>query len=270
MHSVSDITKVIVDDIHNFMYDEDEPKRYMSGNIILGVSNDDKVYHEWFDGIIKREKDGTLFLDNYYGKLLIPRHCGVQILDSNRIISGLVNFPAYLDSYDQINIMIDKESGLELLVSTLGELNLNGKKIHRIIEDKTKKIPVMIGKDFSFYEYKFNKRSSNNSPKLIEDTHGIIADFGNQCNYTPIDICMKYNLVAIDTETGDVNAYYENFDSEGSNQGLGLFKGIRTLEREIELAKRSENYEKAAKLLERLQGLEDKRFLKSVQAIIKQ
>jgi hypothetical protein len=254
MYSAKGITQVIIDDKPNTYYEDDETDKakYISGDIILGVSNGDAVYYDWFEGILERQKEDKLFLDNYHGKILIPKHCGLQIIDSQRRISGLINFPAYLDSCSDMNIMIDKNSGLELLVESKGDLHLNGQEITGLMDPKDDgcKFPKTIGKNFIEYEGRYTRicNKTMKNPQFITDQYGSTVDFGEYSEHNPIQICMKYNIVALNVEFGNVNIYYEGVTPEKESYNSKLFRDIRRMESSLENAKRFQNFELAAKL----------------------
>ncbi|MGV8172176.1 MAG: hypothetical protein ACP5OA_05805 [Candidatus Woesearchaeota archaeon] len=257
MQSVSDITKVIIDDKPNTFYVEEEPQRYIPGKINLGVSKTNDVQYEWFDGLMKRRENSTLFLDNYHGKILLPKHCGIQILDSKRIISGLINFPAYLDSNTQINIMIDKESGLDLLVSTLGIVYLNGKPVEKIVKgDDPDKIPTIIGADFEEYAERYSAGAEKKKPRITNDQFGTTADFGYIDNYCLLDVCMKFNLVTIYTDNGDMSIFYENFSPDINRRSrFKILQSIRRSEHGLDIAYKSQDYIRVKDITKKLERL---------------
>jgi hypothetical protein len=223
MQSVSDISKVIIID------KIDNPPEILD-NIILGVSKNDNVYYQNSKDIYVRKEKDTLFLYDFYGEVLIPKYCGLQILDSEKTITGLINYPAYIYSNAAVNVMIEKTSGLELVLRSDGEVYLNNMLVPVQTNQDTEDTPTLIGKSFEEYEENYANKLKLKKPKIITNEFGTIAEFDNIQKHSLIDTCIKYNLVRFDNGDEDTRIIYEKYNPYRLEPQIKIFKNIRILE----------------------------------------
>jgi hypothetical protein len=221
--------------ITEFQYDEAE---IPVGGIKLGISSDDKVYYQslFADSELN---NGILTLVNYYGKILVPKYTGINIIGTSKNIDGIIASPTNIESSGNITLNILKNSNLELCLMALGRLLIND----RMISAGNDEI-YTYGKDFKYFTEKYEP-----------DLHNKKIDNG----IYDITVCMYYNLINIHNNGEMINLDYDEL-IKGDTKEVLLHDKKRTLlrlEREIAHAVSVEDYIKAAHAQKELQSLRD-------------
>jgi hypothetical protein len=201
--------------------------------------------------------------------------------------------------------MIQKESGLELIVKTMGDLYINNRQFKLknkqqeqkkepeiiVIEgksdantekkdttnstnnstnnqnnyDQKKMEPIRIGKDFDEYQDSYHRSPSRKKPVVVSDGFGSTVDFGLSPNVIPIDVCMKYNLIALDTDKGDINIYYQGYKPTLSNEPeFKIYKRIRIVEHQLQVARAEEDWINVGILKKQLDKLYNRKSAEKV------
>lgn len=195
-------------DIKDFIYEEAE---IPIGSITLDISPDNKIHYQslFADSELK---DGILTIINYYGKILVPKHAGINISNTLKNIDGKVASPTNIKSRGDITLSISKDSNLELCLAATGRLAIN----NRIITSNHTDM-YTYGSDYD----NFNRRYWQNA-QTNKDIKNKLYD---------INVCMHYSLI--------------NIHNDGERITLEYYAPPRnSMEQEVEWAKIVEDYKK--------------------------
>jgi hypothetical protein len=207
------------------------------GHIELGISPDNTIHYQKLFADTEYT-DGVLTLVNYYGKILLPRHVGINIVNSVKDISGTIASPTNIEGCRSVDLKILSEGHLELCVYANNTLSINKKNIVPYTDGE----PYIYGKDFEMYQQIYAQRSRRRAYGL---------------NLYNIDACMQYNLVSIST-TGKINLEYHTLIKSHKDNALVYDNnmGIKKLERKLILAVEHEDFILAAKIKKEIERLQ--------------
>jgi hypothetical protein len=209
------------------------------GNIALDISPDHKVHFNSLFGDYEL-KNGVLTIVNYYGKVLVPKHAGINITNTPKSISGKVANPINIASSGDITLRIMKEANLELCLEARGQFTLNDNLIAPIPEDI----------------YTYGELDYQNFVKRYECTP--ISEKRKDPLYN-IGVCMHYNLINIYNDGGTIKLDYDSLPRNTPEERVNAHKKsiCLRLEREIEWARINEDYSKAARAHKELSYIND-------------
>jgi hypothetical protein len=206
MNEVEGVRKVLIYDEY---LDNDTP---VMGRFEIGISKNNRVaYISDNERTIKSlsENNSLLTLKNFEGEIYIPPTTGITIRYVARDITGITASPIVVTEFSNLNLIIDKDSGLRLFLNTKDIVRLNDIIVQYSYDDpKSQFVENM------FYEYReryidhINKKVSTARIKNNETYKK--ADFTNAIlRVEDIDVCIHYNLAYLNSNFGICNVYYE-------------------------------------------------------------
>jgi hypothetical protein len=137
-------------------------------------------------------KESVLRLENYQGTVLIPSNTTLQITATAKKIDGILGAPAYIESEGDINLVVSKESELELCLAVNCEVKVND-IVSTAINTERMREPVITRsyESFSMRYRQYLKKKPNNT-----DTFNLM------------DLCMFYNLLYLKKDNGKISLHY--------------------------------------------------------------
>jgi len=226
------ITNNIIADILYLKNPEFEYPDMPTGEIELGISPDNRIYYHSLHADSEL-KDGVFTITGYYGKILVPRHAGIQI-NLNINITGVIASPTNIENRGNINLDVLKDSHLELCLMGQGNLMINGEIKH--------------SSDDYIYSY------GQNFDKFTQ-AYSVLPPYMQKKDIMyNMNVCLHYNLLNICNDGQNITLRYHGADKKGIRDELKHDKNVTIirLRREMEHAVSIEDYIKAASIQKEL------------------
>ncbi len=225
-------------------------------NIDLGISLDGKVYFESTDtkdiysNLLTSEPNpkregSTVTFRKYSGKLFVPATAGIAIVQSVINLKGITASPMQIVGNGEINLIIDKKSGLELCLDCNGVIRIN---------DELRSLPsdspngYMVGREYrelreDYIEYLSRKIVL---PKINTDKSAGFktADFSKSIlTDDSLDVCAYHKVVSMIIASGVCNIFYiPPFETTPEGFKLHIKKNLyEQLEKDLKEGKENPN-----------------------------
>jgi len=249
---------------HIILYDlYDGTETPPQGDLELGISKTNKIYFKESKNTIFIPETATLKLMNYVGQIYIPSITSISLGDTYRDVTGIIESPSKITGHGNLNIVIERNKGLELCLISAKTIRLNEQIVHYEEGLLEKEQSVRLGADFDFLKFEYIEYINQNTPAHIIDEKKTYkrADFNNaKLKVEDIDVCMHHNLVLITKADGACNIDYiaPSIDTEEEFDLHVKRVEYNRLYRESKFAQYQGEYEKVKLLQKKMKPIEYK------------
>jgi len=183
-------------------------------NINLGISSDYNMHldEKYFndDREDYDQHNGILSLTHYSGRIYVPKFTSIEILDTERTITGIIASPAHISTYGNVDLIIDRKSGLDLCVENYMRTMINGIKCYGRDEveqeQQLRKILPLIGDNIFeelYEEYLDYIYFDSPKPQIMQSKYGKYTDHHeSKIDIQIIDVCRHHGMIYINKDCG--------------------------------------------------------------------